>query len=75
MSEDSDPSDPSNFFPQQCTNTINTLISSLKNLNGGTPDKLIVESIDMTMLIYLVNDTYFCGIGLEPNITKKHPSI
>jgi len=29
LSEDSDPSDPSNFFPQQCTNIINTLISSI----------------------------------------------
>lgn len=65
LQETSDPSDKSNFFPQQCSNIINTLKQSLDNLNGGTPDKIKVESSNMIMLIYLVNDTYFCGIGLQ----------
>lgn len=75
LNEDSDPTDPSNFFPQQCTAIIDSIFSSLKNLNGGIPDKLIVESTNMTMLISLVNDTYFCGIGLEPNIDYKKASF
>lgn len=75
LNEDSDPTDSSNFFPQQCVAIINTLFSSLKNLNGGTPKKLIVESTNMTMLISLVNDTYFCGIGLEPNVDSKKALI
>lgn len=75
LNEDSDPADQSNFFPQQCTSIINTLFSSLKNLNGGTPNKLIVESSNMTMLIAIVNDTYFCGIGLEPNIDYQKASL
>lgn len=68
LQETSDPSNKVNFFPQQCSNIINTLYKSLDNLNGGTPDKIKVESSKMTMLIYLVNDTYFCGIGLQPGV-------
>ena len=66
VNEDSDPNDQSNFFPQQCTAIMKTLGNSLNNLNGGNPDKLMVEASNMTMMIYPVNDTYFCGVGLEP---------
>jgi len=66
VNEDSDPSDQANFFPQQCTAIMKALGNSLTNLNGGAPDKLVVEASNMTMMIYPVNDTYFCGVGLEP---------
>lgn len=66
LKEDSDPQDQANFFPQQCTAIIQTLKKSLENLKGGTPNKLLVESSQMTMMIYLVDDTYFCGVGLMP---------
>ncbi|WP_088187979.1 hypothetical protein [Desulfosporosinus sp. FKA] len=66
VNEESDPSDPANFFPQQCTTILKTLGTSLNNLDGGIPDKLIVEASKMTMIIFPVNDTYFCGVGLTP---------
>jgi predicted regulator of Ras-like GTPase activity (Roadblock/LC7/MglB family) len=66
LNEDSDPKDQANFFPQQCTAIIQTLKKSLENLNGGTPNKLLVESSQMTMMIFPVDDTYFCGVGLMP---------
>ncbi len=66
LNEDSDPQDEANYFPQQCTAIIQTLEKSLQNLDGGAPDKLMVESSKMTMMIYPVNDTYFCGVGLMP---------
>ena len=66
INEDSAPDDPSNFFPQQCTAIMKTLGTSLSNLNGGKPDKLVVEASNMTMMIYPVNETYFCGVGLQP---------
>lgn len=66
LNETSSPQDESNFFPQQCTAIIKTLISSLGNLNGGYPSKLMVEAENMTMIISIVNDTYFCGLGLKP---------
>lgn len=66
VKEDSAPDDPDNFFPQQCTAIMQTLGRSLGNLDGGTPDKLKVEASKMTMMIFPVNDTYFCGVGLMP---------
>jgi predicted regulator of Ras-like GTPase activity (Roadblock/LC7/MglB family) len=74
INEDSDPEDQSNFFPQQCTAIIKTLESSLNNLQGGKPDKLIVEASNMTMMIYPVDDTYFCGVGLKPGTELKEAS-
>lgn len=68
ISEDSDPKEQSNFFPQQCTAIIKTLNNSLENLNGGLPNKIIVEASKMTMMIFPVNDTYFCGVGLQPGV-------
>ncbi|MGQ9705211.1 MAG: hypothetical protein ACUVS1_11680, partial [Actinomycetota bacterium] len=68
VKEDSDPGDPENFFPQQCTAILKTLGTSLANLDGGVPNKLIVEASKMTMMIFPVNDTYFCGIGLQPGV-------
>lgn len=68
LNESSAPQDESNFFPQQCTAIIKTLITSLGNLDGGYPSKLAVEAENMTMIILLVNDTYFCGLGLQPGI-------
>jgi predicted regulator of Ras-like GTPase activity (Roadblock/LC7/MglB family) len=70
LNEDSDPQDEANYFPQQCTAIIQTLERSLQNLDGGKPDKLLVESSKMTMMIYPVDDTYFCGVGLMPG----HPT-
>ena len=66
--EDSDPKAESNYFPQQCTAIMKTLGNSLTNLNGGSPNKLIVEASKMTMMIFPINDTYFCGVGLQPGI-------
>ncbi len=66
LNEDSDPQDEMNYFPQQCTAIIQTLEKSLQNLDGGNPDKLLVESSKMTMMIFPVDDTYFCGVGLMP---------
>ena len=66
LNEDSSPMDEANFSPQQCTAIITTLKNSLANLDGGQPDKLIVEAEKMTMMIYPANDTYFCGVGLQP---------
>ncbi len=66
INEDSDPSDQANYFPQQCTAIMKTLGTSLKNLQGGEPQKLVVEASNMTMMIFPVNDTYFCGVGLMP---------
>ncbi len=73
LNEDSDPQDEVNYFPQQCSAIIQTLEKSLQNLEGGNPDKLMVESSKMTMMIFIVNDTYFCGVGLspEPPRTKR----
>lgn len=68
INEDSDPKDQSNYFPQQCSAIMKTLITSLGNLDGGSPNKLVVEASKMTMMIMPVNDTYFCGIGLQPGI-------
>lgn len=66
VNEASDPGDPTNFFPQQCTAIMKTLGASLNNLDGGMTDKLVVEATKMTMIIFPVDDTYFCGVGLEP---------
>ena len=66
LNETSSIQDESNFFQQQGTAIIKTLISSLGNLNGGYPSKLMVEAENMTMIISIVNDTYFCGLGLKP---------
>jgi len=66
VNEESNPQDKANFFPQQCTAIIQTLNKSLKNLDGGTPNKLMVESSQMTMMIFPVDGTYFCGVGLMP---------
>jgi len=71
INEDSDPSDQANFFPQQCTAIMKTLVTSLNNLQGGNPEKLVVEASNMTMMIYPVNDTYFCGVGLKPGTEIK----
>ena len=71
VNEDSDPKEQSNFFPQQCTAIMNTLTNSLGNLNGGSPNKLIVEASKMTMMIFPVNETYFCGVGLQPGISPS----
>jgi hypothetical protein len=40
--------------------------TSLGNLDGGSPNKLTVEASKMTMMIFPVNETYFCGVGLQP---------
>jgi len=74
LNEDSDPKDQSNYFPQQCTAIMKTLGASLKNLQGGTPQKLVVEASNMTMMIYTVDDTYFCGVGLKPGTELKEAS-
>lgn len=66
VNEDSDPSDQANFFPQQCTAIMKTLGTSLNNLQGGKPESIMVEASNMTMIIYPVNETYFCGVGLKP---------
>ncbi|MFA5374543.1 MAG: hypothetical protein WC455_02135 [Dehalococcoidia bacterium] len=66
INEDSDPNEKSNYFPQQCTAIMKTLGNSLGNLNGGSPNKLTVEASKMTMMIFPVNETYFCGVGLQP---------
>ncbi|MDD5529635.1 MAG: hypothetical protein PHX21_06345 [bacterium] len=71
VNEDSDPKAESNYFPQQCTAIMKTLGNSLTNLNGGSPNKLIVEASKMTMMIFPVNDTYFCGVGLQPGIPSS----
>lgn len=57
LKEGSDPQDEYNCFPQQCTAIIQTLEKSPKNLDGGTPDKLMVESTKMTMMIFPVDET------------------
>lgn len=66
VNEDSDPNEKSNYFPQQCTAIMKTLGTSLGNLDGGAPNKLTVEASKMTMMIFPVNETYFCGVGLNP---------
>ena len=66
VNEDSDPNEQANYFPQQCTAIMKTLVNSLGNLDGGIPKKLIVEASKMTMMIFPVDDTYFCGVGLMP---------
>lgn len=71
INEDSDPMDQTNFFPQQCTAIMKTLVSSLNNLQGGNPQKLVVEASNMTMMIFPVNETYFCGVGLMPGTEVK----
>jgi predicted regulator of Ras-like GTPase activity (Roadblock/LC7/MglB family) len=68
VNEDSDPNAQSNYFPQQCTAIMKSLVNSLGNLNGGSPKKLIVEASKMTMMIFPVNEIYFCGVGLQPGI-------
>ncbi len=68
VNEDSDPKDKANYFPQQCSAIMKSLVNSLGNLDGGSPNKLVVEASKMTMMIMPVNDTYFCGIGLQPGI-------
>jgi predicted regulator of Ras-like GTPase activity (Roadblock/LC7/MglB family) len=75
LQEHSDPDDQANYFPQQCTAIIRTLKTSLENLKGGTPDKLLVESSQMTMMIYPVDDTYFCGVGLMPGTPTDKASV
>ena len=71
VNEDSDPKDQSNYFPQQCSAIMKTLVNSLGNLDGGSPNKLVVEASKMTMMIMPVNDTYFCGVGLQPGIPAR----
>ena len=66
VNEDSDPKEKSNYFPQQCTAIMKALGTSLGNLDGGSPNKLTIEASKMTMMIFPVNETYFCGVGLKP---------
>ena len=66
INEDSDPNEKSNYFPQQCATIMKTLGNSLGNLNGGSPNKLTVEASKITMMIFPVNETYFCGVGFQP---------
>lgn len=66
LKEDSSPSDKENYFPQQCSAVVNTITQSLRNLDGGTPQRFVVEAERMTMVITIVNATYFCGVGLQP---------
>lgn len=64
--EGSDPEDPANFQARQCSAIIKTVTDSLANLQGGRPREMIIEAENMTMVMHIVDDTYFCGVGLSP---------
>ncbi len=66
LRENSSPSDKENYFPQQCSAIVKTITQSLGNLDGGAPQRFVVEAQRMIMIITLVNATYFCGVGLNP---------
>ncbi|HPC42348.1 MAG TPA: hypothetical protein PLM53_19850 [Spirochaetota bacterium] len=51
-----------------------TTVAPPCTLQGGTPQKLVVEASNMTMMIYTVDDTYFCGVGLKPGTELKEAS-
>lgn len=64
--EGSDPEDPANFQARQCSAIIKAVTDSLANLQGGRPREIIINAENMTMVMRIVDHTYFCGVGLSP---------
>ena len=64
--EGSDPEDPANFQARQCSAIIKAVTDSLTNLRGGRPREIIINAENMTMVMRIVDHTYFCGVGLSP---------